>query len=232
MVLSKNVSNQSGVAIWYILAGIALFAALSYSFVRSVNQSQSGTSKEQSKIAASGLLRYMNALEQGIQKLTVVHGCSENTISFYSELWATPTDYDNANNLNAGGDFNCFIYQGNGGGVSWDTFGDLTLNGEAQDVYVSSAFAVEDIGTAAPELIFFARTNVPTCDEINRQAGIGTSNDVNGVVSTYAAPFVGAYSLTDTIGDAAAHSDLAGESYGCFIDGNDHYVFYGVISER
>ncbi len=114
-----NSSKESGVAIWYILAGVALFGALSYSFVRSVNDSQSNVSKEQSKIIANEILSYAKSVEQGVQRLMTVNRCSENEISFYSDKWDTPADYDNVNTPFASGDFNCHVFHPEGAGVTW-----------------------------------------------------------------------------------------------------------------
>ena len=228
----KECGKESGVAIFYILMGVILFATLTYSFVRSVNQTQSGNNKEQARVAANDVMREMKSIEQAIQKLRIVNNCSENEISFYSSEWATPADYDNTNSLNAAGDFNCFVYKSDGGGVSFSDYADSTLNGLSEGIYFSGSFAVEEVGTSAPELMIFIRVGEQACTQINLQANIDSNNDVGSVLAAYNVPFTGSYSLVDTIGDATSHADLEAESYGCLIDNNDHYVFYGVLIER
>ena len=137
-----NSSKESGVAIWYILAGIVLFAALSYSFARSVNDSQSNTSKEQSRIAATELLAYAKSIEQAVQRLLTVNGCSENDISFYSDKWDTPADYDNPNTPFASGDFNCHVFHPNGAGATWKQ----PKGNDGSDYIYTGRLRVTDIG--------------------------------------------------------------------------------------
>lgn len=227
-----KIHKESGVVIWYILAGVALFAALSFTFMRSANQSSGSMSKEQARIASSEILRYGESLKQAVQNLRLVAGCSENDLSFYTSGWATPSDYDNANNLFAGGNFDCFVFQKFGGGQSWSKLNNLTLTGLSEGSYITSAFAIEDIGTAAPDLLLMVRASPEVCTAVNSQAGIGANTDASGVVSTYTAPFIGSYTLVDTLGDVAAHADLAGKTYGCFTDAAGESVIFTVLLDR
>lgn len=227
-----NRHKERGIAIWYILVGIILFAAVSFSFMRGVGTSSGSANKEQVKIQTDQLIRYAKSLEQAVTKLRLNNGCGENDISFYSTKWATPADYDNTNTPVADADFNCHVFNQNGGGQNWRELNKLLLEGENDNIYITTDFAIQDVGTAEPELLFMERVSADECAKINAIAKIGGDYDAGAVVATYTNPFNGGYAIVDTIGDAAAHADLAGKNYGCLIDGNDDFIFFNVLIDR
>ena len=170
-----NSSKESGVAIWYILIGIILFAALSFSFVRSISQSQTNTSQEQGRIIANEILQYAKSIEQTVQRLRLVNGCSENDISFYSDEWSVPANYDNANTPNAGGDYNCHVFHREGGGINWK---DASGNDGSEYVF-AGRLRVNNVGDSllSDLLIVLPNVELAVCEQMNVILGSNFANN-------------------------------------------------------
>ena len=104
MQQNKNISHQSGNVFIIILIGVLLFAALLYTFSRSLQTSGGNISSQQAEIAGQEILNYSRMLEEAVNRVRQ-NGCSENEISF--ETSDQPSKY---NNLNSPTDNSCHIY--------------------------------------------------------------------------------------------------------------------------
>lgn len=227
-----NSSKESGVAIWYVLAGIVLFAALSYSFARSVSQSQSNTNTEQARIIANEILGYAETLRQATQRLITVNGCSENDISFYSEKWNTPVNYDNVNTPFAAGDFECHVFQRDGGGIGYKDHADLKAGG---NLLITSDCGVAGIGTGAPEIVMLMR-NVPlsVCKAVNRIVGVDMPSDepsVQPYSCNYNSHTDGTFVTAGTLAGASREPTACLEGSGGQQPAGQYFI-YSVIHDR
>lgn len=104
--------HQSGNVLFLILIAVALFAALSYAVTSSSKGGGNGISKDKAKILASELTQYTTSIEQAINRMQLMNGCSNEQISFENP---ETSGYTNAN---APADKRCHIFDPAGGGLS------------------------------------------------------------------------------------------------------------------
>lgn len=71
---------ESGVVFFYILVGVALFAALAYSLSRGSSQNTSHLDDRRAELEASTIINFSSQVEQGFQNL-IRRGCSESDIA-------------------------------------------------------------------------------------------------------------------------------------------------------
>jgi hypothetical protein len=170
--------NQKGNILFLILIAVALFAALSYAITGSSRNNASAIGKDKAKIAVSQMLQYASQLEQALNRLTLINGCTETQFSFES----APFDNSDLQNRNTGApsDFRCHIFHPLGGGVSELTppEGVLNLSQSTQAdfgeyIYTGNT-SVRNVGTdcLASEcneiVLFLPHVNPEACAEINK----------------------------------------------------------------
>jgi hypothetical protein len=223
--------KDAGNAMIYVLIGIALFAALAYTFMRGGKSAQSGLSSNQSKIAAQDILDYAADIEKAVNRLRG-NGCSENQLSFETaDALPNAAAYANAN---APGDYSCHIFHESGGRMVWKSFQEYMTSPETARIVNRPAYSgqtvIQDVGTTAPEL-FFVLPDLPVeiCNAINKSAGItgAMAND------TYTAgPFTGSFASTSTLADNGTNpATVAGKTAFCMYNGSQ-YFFMKVLIER
>lgn len=104
----------------FILLGLVLFAALSFTVSRGFrSDTTSQMTARQAELAASDILNYAQQLERAVNRLRRL-GCSENQLSFQfdSDGDGDFNDSDEAlHNTNAPTDFSCHIFHGEGGNI-------------------------------------------------------------------------------------------------------------------
>lgn len=223
-------NKESGVAIWYILVAVVLFAALSFSFVQSVSNTQTSLTREQAQIVANEILRYGKSIEQGIQRLITVNGCSENDISFYSDNWSSPAQYDNANSPEASGDYDCFIFHPEGAGIEWKGEKDL---GKAP--IIIDDCNVSGVVTNLPDIVMLIKNvSLETCLQINKLAGVPmTSNapDTQPYACNYNSLAQGQFTIAGTFAGASSERYACLEGSGNQQPANQYFV-YSVLYGR
>lgn len=104
--------SQSGNIFFYILLGVALFAALSFAVSRSGNAGKD-ISDEKANLLASELINYSKQVQEGVTKLRL-RGCKNTEISFEN---STITGYANPDSPSSG-DKHCWIFDAAGGNLS------------------------------------------------------------------------------------------------------------------
>jgi len=109
-------TRQSGNAVLFILIAVALFGALSYTFMRGNKSGQGNLTSNQARIAAQELLAFFNAVEKAANKLRA-RGCSESDISFANSVDTGPfiTGNDSAS---APVDKSCHVFDSAGAGLN------------------------------------------------------------------------------------------------------------------
>ncbi len=113
MTRQNNNLKESGNVFIIILAGVALFAALAFTFTSSSKKGTGNLSKQQAKIAAQEILSYARLVEQAVDRVRR-NGCSENEISFENDVI---TGYENTN---APPDNSCHIFEAEGGRITFE----------------------------------------------------------------------------------------------------------------
>ncbi|MGB0719547.1 MAG: hypothetical protein ACPGRX_03685 [Bdellovibrionales bacterium] len=207
--------NERGSALFLILIGVALFAALSYvvgGMLRSGDTS--ALTGEKAKLHASEIMDYGRAVRQAVQELRI-NGCADTDISFENPV---ESGYTNGSNTA------CQVFHSAGGGFNWVRPSDALNDGSAWLFTADNALA--DIGTSAADLIMIL-PELPSkiCDEINEMSGI-TATGTDGAIDF--TKFTGSYTATQDI----AFAD--GKAMGCLNHNSsgDHYFFYQVLIAR
>ncbi len=211
--------SQSGNAFFFILLGIVLFAALSFTIARGMrSQTTSTLSARELELAASDIVTYTQKIARGVDRVRR-GGCSENEINFDNGI-VTAT-YVNAS---APGDNSCDIFHPNGGVVTW-----LTSPVSNRNYQFSAAAGVQSIGTAGSELIITLDLTgeLELCQRINQNLGL-TAAPANEANDDSFAAFTGTF--TDSVQTLTTN---AGQQAACFDeDGTGAYRFYSVLLVR
>lgn len=211
--------SQKGSAIFIILIAIALFAALSFAvgdMMRSGNADMAGEQK--AVVLASEMVDFGSNLKNAVQSIRISNGCEEDEISFTR----VASDAYEHSPVQPNG---CKIFHGSGGGVSYlAPPDDVTSN----DWVFTGANIVDDVGTAAPDLVAVLR-DIPQglCNAINNRLGLSTTLTADTTIDFTV--FTGSYASTQTMDQAG------GDPAGCLLfdnGGTDEYLFYQVLIGR
>ena len=240
--------TQNGSAIFIILIGIALFAALSFMVAQMLRQGNPDMISEQkAQLMADEIIQYGHSVRSGIQDMKISNGCADSAISFENVKQAgyehTPVTTET-----------CKIFSSLGGGVNYlnpsddwldeDFFGHTTF----ERWYATGASCVEDVpnedSTCSTDgednedlvmLLHFVKKQL--CVEINEKAGIDNpGGDPPAADSCHATAtlFTGAFAEGTDIAD----TELNGHAFGCFAQNNmcggiqNYYAYYHVVNPR
>ncbi len=168
--MSPSREHQGGNAVLLILIGVALFAALAYTFMKGSKQGQGNMSTQQAKIVAQNIRSYAMDIEQGINKL-VRRGCSQDQLSFAGSVNRTGAFY---NNTWAPSDKSCHVFDPAGAGIADNAVstgnGTNTWHFGQNNRLVTQASPLQTVYG-----IMAMMTNVSdnVCTELNKQAGNG-----------------------------------------------------------
>lgn len=168
---STTNNDERGNVFVIILIGIVLFAALSYSVSRGVqNESTSGLSKRQAALAASDILSYAQQVERAVNRLRR-QGCSENEISAENPSGLSV-------NANSPIDESCHIFSPNGGRVEWSLPPIGAVNDTANAFWRFSSHS--QVRSATPSgasdlVLYVPDLTAQVCEKINQ------TNDISGI---------------------------------------------------
>lgn len=176
-------SSERGNAVIFILLGIALFAALAYTFMRGAQQGQGNLTAGQTRLLAQEMINEANNIQRAVNRL-LSRGCSENDLNFYTVENPLPLNPD------APVDGRCDIFGSTGGGLTINMFEGHVLN-----IQPSSQVHVTGTATTAGDLSYYYRgVSDQLCIELNRQLGLDDAGtipeDASNVVG---GAFVGTY---------------------------------------
>lgn len=212
-------SPESGNILMYILIAVALLAGLSYAISSNSRGNGQGVSKETASLSALSLMEYGQSLSQAVAQL-MLRGCHENTLSFENNF------DDRYDNFNAPPDQTCHIFAIQGGGVTY---------AQQLDMEVSGSYAVEGIGTDAPELMVQVTVTDQICRAINRHLDIDAETLPAGRLRD-GAVFTGEYLLADDDSGVLSAPAFIGRLSGCRAEVQDNrdtlYKFHHVLHVR
>lgn len=222
IIMNRKYHKESGNALWFIMLAIAMLAALTITITRSSDSVEQSGDFERHRIQASNIMRYSKGLAQTIDTMRM-RGASENDISFHSDDWGH-TDYQHSPPQ----DNQHRIFHVEGAGMSLPD-----ING-ASNWLIFGNRAVQDVETAANDLVIQAEVSKNVCMQINMMMDItnpGGAPPPDGLDAPD--PYTGSFSATGgtdvIIGDDSA--ELAGNPAGCREDSGSYY-FYHVLIER
>jgi hypothetical protein len=244
-------SRQSGNAMLFVLIGIVLFAALSYSFTRSNRAST--LSLEDARIAANSILSYAEKINNAVQLVKLQNGCLNSQISFEN---ATVAGYTNAN---APASKKCHIFDSAGGTMLYEAPPSSALDSAAA---AASSFAdstallgshfffggscVDNIGTGPHAtcatdgvdneelLLILPWVNAGVCDAINTILGNSAAMLQDPAGGFQANKFTGSFSDGLAIGAAGytAYANACFRSTSAAVRPGIGYHFYYTLAAR
>ena len=228
----------------FILLGLVLFAALSYTVSRSFRSDTTNQMTErQAELAASEILSYAQRIERAVNRLRR-EGCSENGISFEHAGWGH-TQYEHT----PAAPDNCKVFHPAGGDVKWRGFDQLYPNivdHPNRLIFVGHSeivgFGNDCVGDAScAELYMYLRMihAQGICEKLNKFSGISLPLPV--VTGLFGTPrFNGTFQGGGTsLGTGANGTEFVGKISGCYedisethSDGTPFYDFYYVLIAR
>ena len=129
-------NSESGNVFMFIMLGIALFAALMFTFSRGAHEGGGRLSKKQAEMAAMDIIAYANKLERAVARVQQ-KGISENDISFDN---AFVSGYDNASCTTN----TCKVFSTGGGNITYQRPSDSVNDGS--DWVITGANYVKGMG--------------------------------------------------------------------------------------
>lgn len=247
---------QSGNALFLILIAVALFAALSYA-ITSSGRGGGGIDREKKAINASQVLQYAASVQQAIQRMQMVNGCSDTQISFAYDSNSDGSVDASDDYWNASAPSECYVFGSDGGGLVFNDFtaetytpqselsnsnnyGKPMFVGGAQVLGVGSDCDPATSGDTSCKdlLLWFHYMDPDLCKSLNENLGIDISSYVNENVSNISDAdnwkFTGTYNATFTymtVGDE--QTELQDQYAGCiYRSWFPDYLFYYVLIAR
>jgi len=250
ILMPQNNNNaEAGNVFFLILAGVALFAALAFTFSNSGKKGTGNLSKNQARVAAQEILNYARLVESGVDRVRR-NGCSESEISFENSVVA---GYANAD---APVDNSCHVFESDGGKTSYSAISQRYLNASFSSYQSDSdrtwgewifggRNTIPGVGTdcsanRCKELlasIHFINRNI--CIEINKLLGIPLSSGEPPPENSSGPPgaivslkFTGSFHTTASGVD---NGNLVGSQSACLrvsVSSQDYYFFYHTLLAR
>ena len=241
--------SEKGSVIFFILIGVALFAALSYSVASMIRQgSPEMITEQKAQLMADEIMGYGQAIKGAVAEIKISNGCSDADVSFENPV---VTAYEHTPAVSD----NCKIFKGEGGGANYskpntDWLDETYFASQTYGQWYSTgATCIEDVpssdtncrtdGVDNEDMVMFLHfIRKQVCVEINEKAGIANPG---GEPPNAGACHAGGTKFTGTFtggGYQVNSSDLDGRSYGCFRQQtmgcvfNNSYTFYQAINAR
>jgi len=179
--------SEKGNVFLFILLGVVLFGALSFSVARGFRSDTSTSlSARQTELVASEILNYAARIERTINRLRR-NGCSENDISFENPYYPASTV-----NNRAPSDQSCHVFEPEGGSATYLQIPEQwllstsnypsvthTTTGHGHTVFIGSA-KVTDLGDpdAADVMLVIPWLKDNICEKINDKLGAEGLNEI------------------------------------------------------
>lgn len=233
--------SNAGNALFLILIAVALFAALAYAVTQSGRGSGS-VNREQMEIDAARLISYSGAINQAIQRLLLVGGCTPLTLNIDHPTFGE-------DNPAAPSDGSCDLFDPVGGGVPFtrlpESLFDTSLAWDEQGyAWFNPWNRVNGVGThdngvdSVDLLLTFGPMKEEACRAINRRLNINapTYDPPNTGLWTWQPPgnFDGTYQdlAEDENYDGDEHG-LGAKGAGCYwLSPASAYIYYQVVIAR
>ncbi len=215
--------NQKGSILFFILIGVALFAALSYT-VSSMMRGGEKIGDEKAGIYAAEILTYARSVKEAVNMVRISNGCADTDISFANPIVAGYTHTPASTNK-------CKIFNSDGGGLSWVS-ANQELN-DGSDWYFTGNHAISKLGGTPDisELIMLLEdVNTNICRSINKRLGLSETITDNNTIDGATTRFTGTYTSGDIIGSGAP-TEVVNIGAGCFNNpaSSNNYFFQALI---
>ncbi len=192
--------NAHGNVLFFILLGVALFAALSYTVSNSFRGGGSTITDEQARVSAGRLIRSMQDIKTGHDYLWNQQGCSIGDIDFTNPA-TTP--------------FDCDIFHPQGAGISYPNDLAKYQSGTGSGVFTfypatsapTGGYGVDGLGTTASDyMVLLLDVKPEICINVNKL--IGYANPYDDIIDA-----AGTVANADIMGNVANVFDA--QTTGC-----------------
>lgn len=226
-------SRQRGNILFLILLAVVLFAALSYAVTSNERGQVKSAAAESLQTAAAQIVQYATLMENTVNRLKLINGCSDTDISFSVTTNADPTGKK------------CWVYHAAGGGMAqWTKLDDKFLaanewSGTNPTVdgwygpYKGTILLNSNSNVYAPDgydlTIFIPFISKALCEEIQMSVN-GTKNPfINQNIS-----YPGVAGWNGTYGGyGLPTNEAAPYRSGCvYKSNNNYYAYYHVLIAR
>lgn len=221
----KNLQDQTGSAIFYILIAVVLFAALGIAVSNMMRGPVGGSiSNEKAGILAAEILSYAQQVKSTVQDLLISNDCEDTDISFENNIVSgyehTPAARDK-----------CKVFGSDGGGLSWQS--PTEKMNEGSEWYFTGLHPIHRIGsTSVVEselLLMLEGVSQEVCAQINVILGNPEQMlDSHGIASSNSR-FDGTYITGPHLGNSG---DPADKKSGCFYNppSEKNFFYYTLIA--
>lgn len=204
--------KDAGNALWFILIAIALLGFLSALMMRTGSQTDETGDAERVTIQASAMMRYVAGLKTAIDGMKS-RGCSENQISFWTDLNGDGIENasDTYYNPRAPLDKSCHVFDVKGGGMTLQS--PPAVNGNTFEYIFSGDNGIYGAGTSGNVdmtgwdvshmdlIVALPITSSALCTAINRSLNLPTDNLAIDRLVVTNLTFVGNYTIGNALPD-------------------------------
>lgn len=204
--MKQNI-RQSGSALFVILIAIALFAALSYTFMQNSRTSSSELTDHQAKMAAQEIIAYGNTIADTVQKMKL-RGCSDTQLDFSNTTWKLANGnvkFPAGHNPNAPAT-GCGVFKSDEGKANPIILPIEYTNGMALSATNTQhghggimTYPLPDVGNNSEKdlVLVFSRIKPEVCQKVNEILGV---TNIGNTLPTYTASSSGEYAGTYSTG--------------------------------
>ncbi len=225
--IGKTLRGEAGNAMFIVMIGVVLFAALMYTFSRGARQGGGKMTEKRTEIAVAELLGFSQKIERGVTRILRT-ATSETDISFDNSFASAANPNCTTNK--------CKVFKPEGGALLWQNTPE-GINAGAGWLFNGNN-TIKGVGcdTAAANctdlIALLTGITLTACNEINKQLGIIGSappEDSNNNIDE-SSPFTGDFTHAETL--AVTGGALDGKYAGCFEEAPGTYYFYQVVYAR
>lgn len=195
-----NRQNENGNAIFLIIMGVALFAALGYAFTSSNRSSTNLVTDEQATAYANQIIAYGNEIKQAVKRLQL-RGCDDTEIGFDNNIFKFNNGTNitgNGHNPNTNSD-KCRIFKVEGGGLMPRILPAQALslistspNSPQEGNWRAWEASIENVGSDENEIVYVSGfISEKVCSKINQLLNVtdGSIPIASGSIQIYAGSF-------------------------------------------
>lgn len=166
---------DAGNALFLILIGVALFAALSYA-VTQAGRGGGTAQKEQVMLAISEMMQYGASIQQAAQRLKIINGCTDFNINYRSNLYYSGGSVYQISASPSDG--SCGIFHTNGGGVPFKKPPATVERVATTDYQFTGRIAIPGVGTAEADAVMVVEITDEACLAVNSRVGVSGGTPV------------------------------------------------------
>jgi len=221
-------ASVRGNAVFLILIGIALMAALIFVVSKNWGSTNSGAAREQARLNADSLVEYGNGLRVPIDRMLLLGGVTDTNI------WFAATGADAAYGA-VGAHAAAEVFNAAGGTATYQTPPPAACLSACAYEFTGQ-YTVTGLGTSAPELAMLVVDVAPlVCQKANDILGTRWATiPTGGVLTTLARFDGGAYGAATAITLTGASNEFVGKAAFCYRESGapSRYIYLHVIRVR